>query len=283
MPIREAVVDTVDLVDPRGGCCGQPPSRERGEMEQLAIPKNLYDLCEHRERAIKLFTASYATIKGVEKDLQEAGQYLTPYNCVPKINPEDFQKQLDKNLWRHAFNQIGLLQYMDAQAKDELDKDLEKTVPDFTIDNVKTTLLTAAQNADKMFARGIVNIFFRLSGEHKTNTNSPFKINRKAVIGYMATLNYSGGLRVNTWGSFSERINDIDRVIKTLDGKKHQQRELEFLVNGAWGIGEVYEDDYYKIKGFKNGNMHIEFKRQDLLDKANLIIARYYDGNNLVA
>ena len=46
-------------------------------------------------------------------------------------------------------------------------------------------------------------------------------------------------------------------------------RALECSINAAFKeIGPtgpyVYEDAYYQIKGFKNGNMHIFFKRADL-------------------
>lgn len=250
--------------------------------EALVIPKTLENLCEGRKKAMELFEAAYSTLEGMQKDLNQLGSYICPYDPLPKICPSEFRTKLDRNLWEHAFTQIGLHQFMDAQAKEELEKDLEKNVPEFNMDNVRETVLTAAQDADKMFARGLVNVFHALSGEHKTNRNSPFKINPKAIIGCMTAPGYSGGLRVNnSWQRGIERINDIDRVFKTLDGKKHQPRELETLINAAWREWEIYEDDYYRVKGFKNGNMHLEFKRQDLLDKVNLIIAKYYGENNL--
>jgi len=38
----------------------------------------------------------------------------------------------------------------------------------------------------------------------------------------------------------------------------------------------VFEDSYYRAKAFRNGNLHLEFKRSDLLDKLNEQIADYY-------
>jgi len=37
-------------------------------------------------------------------------------------------------------------------------------------------------------------------------------------------------------------------------------------------------DDYLSVKSFRNGNGHVTFKRQDLVDKMNLIIAKHYPG-----
>ena len=250
--------------------------------EALAIPKTLKDLYEGRQKAVELFNAAYSTLQGIQRDLNEVASSMCPYDPLPKLNPSEFRTKLDRNLWRHAFTLIGLHQYMDAKAKDELDKELEKNMPEFNLDNVRETLLTAAQDADKMFTRGIVNVFHELSKEHKTNSNSPFKINPKAILGYFTQPGYSRGLRLNCYGTRVEKINDIDRVFKTLDGKKHHPRELESAINDAWrDLPYIYEDDYYKAKGFKNGNIHLEFKRQDLLDKVNMIIAKYYGENRL--
>src|SRR3990167_6031385 len=141
----------------------------------LAIPKTLKDLYEGRQKAVELFNAAYSTLQGMQRDLNEVASSMCPYYSLPKLNPSEFRTKLDRNLWRHAFTLIGLHQYMDAKAKDELDKELEKNMPEFNLDNVRETLLTAAQDANKMFARGIVNVFHELSKEHKTNSNSPWK------------------------------------------------------------------------------------------------------------
>ncbi len=64
--------------------------------------------------------------------------------------------------------------------------------------------------------------------------------------------------------------------------KKHNPRELECAINARFeqclGAAAVYEDDYYQVKGSKDGDMHIEFKRADLLEKANKIIHDCYEG-----
>ena len=36
------------------------------------------------------------------------------------------------------------------------------------------------------------------------------------------------------------------------------------------------EDDYLEVRTFKNGNGHVTFKRPDLVEKMNLILARHY-------
>lgn len=38
------------------------------------------------------------------------------------------------------------------------------------------------------------------------------------------------------------------------------------------------EDEYLRVKSFRNGNGHVTFKRPDLVDRMNLIIAKHYPG-----
>jgi hypothetical protein len=39
---------------------------------------------------------------------------------------------------------------------------------------------------------------------------------------------------------------------------------------------KVYEDEYFAIKYFMKGSAHIVFKKPELIDKMNDIIAKYY-------
>ena len=83
---------------------------------------------------------------------------------------------------------------------------------------------------------------------------------------------------------FSEKMNDIDRVMQTLDGNKHQPRSFETAARQTMGKEvNTYEDEYYKLKAFKNGNVHIWFKRLDLLEKLNKVISEYYNGQALAS
>lgn len=246
---------------------------------EIAIPKNLKDYCATRDKVLAMINQAYQLLKAAEKDCNELAHHIFPYEAYTREDFNTAKKSLDKRLWRVAFDKTGFLQIMDAEQKRKFDSDVEKNTPEFTVDNIKSIFLSVAQDADMMFARGLVNVFLRLSKHHVTNNKEPFKIGKKAITGYAFSPSWAGGIQLNY--HFNERINDIDRVFKSLDGKKHNPRELETAINGAMKHGNIYEDEYFHIKGFKNGNMHIMFKRDDLLDKANKIIHDYYNGKGL--
>lgn len=243
-----------------------------------AVPKTLLDMQIARDNAINTYQQAVNLINESKKTL---GDYLYPCEYEIRNWKEDFIKKLDENLWRYAFRKTGLERYMDAKARQDFEQSLGQKVPEFTVDNIRSIVLSAAQNADIMFARGIVNTFHRLSDDHKTNTNEPFAVNTKAIIKHVFSPSFCGGLSVSRYSV--DMLSDIDRVVKVLDGQKFEAHDLECKINAVYKQTKntVYEDNYYRIKGHKNGNAHIEFKRLDILDKINLIIAKYY-GDNLL-
>lgn len=51
----------------------------------------------------------------------------------------------------------------------------------------------------------------------------------------------------------------------------------EFLGNGD-NVGKLLEGEYFTVRGYQKGTVHIVFKRSDLVEKLNDIIARHYPG-----
>lgn len=249
----------------------------------LVIPKTLRDYCETRERVLSLWRQGVKLINKAESEMQTVYSYGLNCDAKPRDDFESFRRDIDRKLWRTAFDKTGLMQLMDAQARTDFERDLHINPPEFTEDNIRSTFLTQMQSADDMFARGLVNVFLRLSDNYKTNSNEPFKVGKKAIMTYMIGASFRGGLEIGRgfYSRASDRLNDIDRVFKVLDGQQHHARSLETAMNAAFKEYEIYEDGYYRAKAFKNGNLHIQFKREDLLEKANKIISDYYNGQAL--
>lgn len=251
----------------------------------LIIPKTLVDYCSTREQVLEKMFEAYRMVGACKDALEQLGQYLFPHEYDCRFSEEGFRVELDKLLWRRAFDYTGFMQLMDREAKSTFLADVDRNPPEFNVQNIRSTFLSISQQADTLFARGLVNVFLRLSERHRSNTKEPFKVNRKAVLTCMVEKDWRKPTVMVSYRSYaSEQLNDVDRVFKILDGKKHVPRELEHACNVAFsdvGNGNRYSDDYYLIHGFFNGNMHITFRRADLLDKANKVIGDYYKGNAL--
>lgn len=253
-------------------------------MNALEIPKTIQDYCDARSRALLMLDDGIKQFEAATATLKTIGSYAAPIeiayigNARPKM-----VKDIDRALWTQSFTVSGYMSLLDAKAYDEFDKQVQNDPPEFTIENVRSTFIDLMQNADMMFARGVVTVFSRLSDKYKTNSNEPFSMTPKAVMTWMFEHNYYGGIRVRYGTYASGQINDLDRVFRVLDGKPHNERTLETAINAAFqkGCTVPYEDEYFKLRGYKNGNCHILFKRADLLEKVNAIIGKFYGDNAL--
>ena len=193
------------------------------------------------------------------------------------------RQELDSSMWRRAMDLTGFKQLMDSAEVEKFERSLEPSAPEFIEGNIRATFIDLQLRSVEMFRRGVFNVFRTLSHDYRTNAAEPFRIGSKVIMRSMVGPSLSRGLRIKTGmcNYASDQLNDIDRVVKTLDSKPFQPRSLESAMNAAFENCAVFEDDYYRAKAFFNGNLHLEFKRPDLLDKVNEQIADYYSYNAL--
>lgn len=192
------------------------------------------------------------------------------------------QADLDKTLrlgidaaaWQYLMHQSGLRSLMDAKARDTWDKSISAgDVPEFTDSNVRSTFTMLHDSRGEMFERGVVAVFKGLAWCYKTNL--PQKFGKRIV---MTSLNgYHSFQRCN-------ELDDLMRVLHVLDGKPEPDHRggISAMLRAA-GLDYsrrtgVAENAYLSIRCFKNGNGHVTFKRPDLVNKMNLIIAKHYPG-----
>lgn len=71
-------------------------------------------------------------------------------------------------------------------------------------------------------------------------------------------------------------------MLNLLDGKPLPENRHDLSVRLADHISKqhsnVYEDEFLSIRYFQKGSGHITFKRSDLVEKMNEIIAKHYPG-----
>lgn len=243
--------------------------------KELSLPTTLTDLLRARDDALRLIGDARATMKLASDVLAPHGRYLMPPSMQLREDPEKTQHTLDESMWRRAFDLTGFKQLMDAQAVAEFERSLKPRPPAFTEANIRSTFIALQGESREMFRRGVVNVFRYLSDDYKTNSSEPFRIGRKIIMEYMVWANFGTGLQIR-YGGPDDRLNDIDRVFQTLDEKKFQPGAMCSALNTSFKAGQLHECDTYRARAFKNGNLHLEFKRLDLLEKVNEQIAEHY-------
>lgn len=189
----------------------------------------------------------------------------------------EFKSELDASIWQHLFEHTGLNDCMDAVQKKEWRQLLMTEVPEITEENIRATFEGLSLQAGDIFKRGIANAFSKL--DRRFRSHDGFKIGSRIILTHV----------FNEWGHFRyrsealDRLIDVERVFAKLDGEVPEGSALMKRIeedrrtdHGIRPCQSVTETEYFRIKGFKNGNVHLWFKRDDLVEQVNKLLAEYY-------
>ncbi|EAS1839009.1 DUF4942 domain-containing protein [Salmonella enterica] len=198
----------------------------------------------------------------------------------PETAMKAITRNLDRGIWRDLMERSGMLSIMDAQAREQWYNSLEKDdIPAVSETNILSTFEQLHQSKNEVFERGVINVFKSLSWDFKTN--NPCKFGSKIIVNGLVKCD-RWGYSLN-WSWQRDRLADLERMLMLLDGKPVPDnradvtRRLGDHIHGNRGSNS-YEDGMFKIKYFKKGTAHITFKRPELVDRLNDIIARHYPG-----
>lgn len=187
---------------------------------------------------------------------------------------EAFRRSLDARTWMHLIELTNIRRLMDRTAMENLRKDLSSRVPEVTEDNVIGMTRGLVEEAGLIFQRGLARVFSEL--DPRFRSHDAFKIGSRIILtGIFTEDGYW-----NYHRDAEQQIGDVERVLAVLDKEEPDVGALIRLVNeGRRGYGPrqgYAETPYLRIRTFKNGNAHLWFTRDDLVEKANKVLADYY-------
>ncbi|KFD22557.1 hypothetical protein GTPT_0133 [Tatumella ptyseos ATCC 33301] len=189
-------------------------------------------------------------------------------------------RNIDSSIWRDLMLKSGMMALMDAQARDQWHKNLEEgDLPAISEANILSTFEQLHLNKMEVFERGIINVFKGLSWDYKTN--SPCSFGKKIIINNLVTHN-RWGFSLN-WGWRRDQLADLERMLFLLDGKSIPDNRGDISIRLMEHIRDnpaknAYEDEYFSIRYFQKGTAHLTFKRLELIEMMNDIIAKHYPG-----
>jgi hypothetical protein len=203
------------------------------------------------------------------------------------------RKLLANGTWANIVRMTDLQRLMDSEAKETLraqmayvpdrvdrrgqlitEKEAAKGLPPITVDNVYATIESFIADSGTIFRRGIANVFSRLDRRFKSHDG--FKIGSRIILTYVFD---SYGYLNSGW--IRDKLIDVERVFSVLDG--HPEGSFQSAIDQLsrrktklGGAQSEHETPYFRIRAFKNGNAHLWFSRDDLVEKVNKLLAEYY-------
>ena len=255
-------------------------------MQLWRDPDGSGETPEQKAVALRLsITERVAAVTRLKERYAIALDYLKgvplPYDCRP---PElaDECLEIERSAWRTFIDDLHLREILSVQAREKLDKQLyentrgygrEPALPPFDEANVWGFFEQTCNGIGDMFKEAVVEVFKWLTPGQKWSglkTNSDFRIGMK-VICCGAAEHYGSGTMHAAY-SRRARIDALGNVLSLLDGKgvrKSPENSLSDAWTKAWQGSAPFEDGNMTAKAFSNGNVHITFKRKDLVDQLN--------------
>lgn len=264
-------------------------------MSTAIMPRaSVHEIVALRDESIRLFEEGYKILKKARLLAKQAASmsYLEsiPARAVHMIEhgSEDqagdfagvMTKVVDRAVWKHILLSTGLEKLMDAQAHKEFNHQLETDPPEVTADTCFATLEQFAGDADMIFRRGVANAFSRL--DRRFRSHDGFRIGSKMIFDRAFS-------EYGSWSGYGcdTRLRDVERAFYVLDGKKQPERYAGII--GAideerknFGLSPgrfTAESEYFRVRSFANGNLHVYFTRDDLVKEVNLLLAEYYGAS----
>lgn len=234
----------------------------------------------HQLSDISSLTSSIGGGTAGEWAMRQGSRYDSWLMEAPDKAIKLITRNIDRSIWRDLMMKSGMLALMDAEAREQWYKNLEEgDLPAINEDNILSTFEQLHLNKQDVFERGVINVFRGLSWEYKTNI--PCMFGKKIIVNNLVTHNRWGFSL--SWGWRRDQLVDLERMLYLLDGKPVPDNRGDISVRLMEYIRDnprqqSYEDELFGIRYFQKGTAHVIFKRLDLVEKMNDIVAKHYPG-----
>jgi len=187
-------------------------------------------------------------------------------------------KRNDRHIWQDLMNQSGMLSLMDEQARTEWNSNLEKgNYPEVTQANIIASFKQLNSEKVEVFERGVINVFRSLSWNYKTN--QPHMFGKKVILNNVVQYDRWG---FGTGFNCRAKLDDLERILMLLDGKAIPDHrtgvsfQFQEHVNKHRKESPEFDSVYFTLRYFKKGSGHLTFKRPELTENLNNILARHF-------
>jgi hypothetical protein len=247
---------------------------------QLATRKSAAELVNAWTTANEIMIRAERELDEAMKILETAfgpNAYMNPHPTHHLYNWEAVHKANLKQAWTRIIDKLGIRKTMSLKRMAEMDKNIEDgKMPALTLETIRSISEALIENAPTFATEAIHEVFDYLrpgagGSKYKTNqTHARFALGKKVIIVRALEFTWSGTFKVSHWQS--DKISATDRIFHLADGKaagifnSYNSPLIDAIATCKDGQGET---DYFTFKCHQNGNLHLTFKRPDLVTKLN--------------
>ena len=189
-------------------------------------------------------------------------------------DPTDGIQYLRKQIWRVLVERLEVRRMMSLAKAKELSEWLDKESgdEDVTTENVLGFFRYYVENLGTMLEEQVGEVYEMLRPRHdRFKTNSQYEIGSRVVLSYWIEKPYKGFKDIKPNYRFSPNYYALDNVFSSLDGRGSISKDYRSELETAVGKSPEGETTYFEYRACLNGNLHLRFKRLDLVKKFNAI------------
>ena len=249
----------------------------------LAVKENASSLITAYERNIQRMEEGYKLLSQSEEEIdrvfgttQRIGKFYSSYERDLAKARKDFRVKA----WRSIVRNLGLPKVMSIKRQKEFDGNCKKgSLPEINTKNVHEFLDSIIGSMNEIVEETIQEVYewlrpgARRYVEHKTNLkNARWRLGEKIIITSVATgHSWSKSYSLHYW--CEDHFIQLDRAFHLLDGAGipdgYKSPLVDAINTTAYVSGATGETEYFSFRCFYNGNIHITFKRLDLVKRLN--------------
>jgi predicted RNA methylase len=203
------------------------------------------------------------------------------------LNYEEYKKALQKSGWAFILNKMNLTKYTTRGVREDINKFVEQqmNIP-FTMRNIYHMLDMVVQTAGQRMDKSILEVFDRVTEHHHDNrynvkgwkTNSHFLVGKKFILPNIISpakeYGYTTGYYTSLRNSYDGLIPDFEKALCYVTGKNYDELNTVNSRINRTVYGEWQDSDFFKFKGYKNGNMHFEFVSNEVWELFNKRVSK---------
>lgn len=256
----------------------------------LINPVTVAEMVRSYQQAIRLVNDGYDALMEAEGILKRTFGDGRGFGTIEKggykeTAAEVVRRQLHRSVWRVLVDKLDVWKLLSLKRAEELRKRLEEgELPPINEEEIISMLEAMLQNSREYAEEFALEVYEWLTPGNKSSerweasyaTNKRTArdaLGKKVILGWMIDASF-GYLRV-MYGK-TEKLAAVDRLFHLLDGKNPPEGNtytspLVVAIDRAKESGGFGETEYFKFRACQNGNLHLEFRRLDLVQKLNEI------------
>lgn len=264
------------------------------EETALARRQTVATLCEAWRTAEANIKEAHRLLADASARLGEAFDGSSRYASIEheklgQETPNEVLRDLQRKAWEAIIDKTNVKKVMSLAKQKEVEDQIAKgELPEITESNVLAMLENTYNNLDTYAEQLVKEVYNWIKPtvhesssywdryNYKTNIKSAaVGLGNKVIIGYAVERGYSSRADRPWRVSYHKEANftALDNVFHLLDGKgvvKSHHGPLFDAIAAAPSTGRC-ETEYFRVWMFSNKNMHLQFRREDLLARFNQV------------